>query len=99
MSRISPLQSGLTLGILVGGAHLGWVVLVATGVANWTMRFVFRLHFIRPPFEIDGFDPSIAAFLIGLTALSGFALGWLFAAIWNGLATLRATTAFRQASR
>jgi len=95
MSRISPLQTGLTLGLLIGGAHLGWVALVATGAATWVMSFVFRLHFIRPPFEIDGFDPSVAAFLVGLTALSGFVLGWLFATIWNGLANLRATAPFR----
>ena len=95
MSRSHALGAGLTLGLLVGGAHLAWVVLVATGAAHWVMNFVFRLHFIRPPFEIDGFDPIVAALLIGLTSLSGFVLGWLFAAIWNGLANLRATAPFR----
>ncbi len=95
MSRIDPIGTGLTIGILVGGAHLGWVALVATGAAPWVMNLVFRLHFIRPPFEIDGFDPSVAAFLVGLTAASGFTLGWLFAAIWNGIADLRASAPFR----
>jgi hypothetical protein len=95
MQRINALQCGLTLGLLIGGAHLGWVALVATGAAPWVLDFIFRLHFIRPPFEIDGFDPSVAAVLVGLTALSGFVLGWLFAAIWNGLANLRATAPFR----
>ena len=95
MSRINAVQCGLTLGLLIGAAHLAWAALVATGAASWVMNFVFRLHFIRPPFEIDGFDPSVAAILIGLTTLSGFALGWLFAAIWNALANLRATAPFR----
>jgi hypothetical protein len=95
MSRIHPVQCGATLGLLVGAAHLGWVGLVATGAAPWVMNLVFQLHFIRPPFEIDGFDLRLAAILVGLTALGGFALGWLFATIWNGLAGLRATAPFR----
>jgi hypothetical protein len=95
MQRIDARQCGLTLGFLIGGAHLAWAALVATGAAAWVMSFIFRLHFIRPPFEIDGFDPTVAALLVGLTGLGGFVVGWLFAAIWNGLANLRATAPFR----
>ena len=96
MSRIDPFSLGLTLGILFGGVHAAWAALVASGVAAWFMSAVFRLHFIRPPFEIDGFDLSVAAFLILMTTFAGLALGWAFAAIWNGLATLRATAPFRR---
>ena len=96
MQRINAFQCALTLGLLIGGAHLAWALLVAIGAAPWVMSFIFRLHFIRPPFEIDGFDPSVAATLVALTTVGGFTLGWLFAAIWNGLANLRATAPFRQ---
>jgi len=97
MSRIDPIWAGLGLGLLLGGAHTGWAVLVATGAAPWVMDLVFRLHFISPPFAIDRFDPSLAILLVGLTALSGFALGWLFATIWNGLTSLRANLSRRPA--
>lgn len=96
MSRIDPFGAGLTLGLLIGGAHAVWAALVASGAATWVMSVVFRLHFIRPPFEIDGFDLGVAAFLVVMTALAGLALGWAFAAIWNGLANLRATAPFRR---
>jgi len=99
MTRIDSVWAGLTLGLLTGGAHIAWVALVATGAASWVMNLVFRLHFIRPPFEIDGFDPNVAAFLVALTTFGGFAGGWLFATIWNGLANLRATAPFRQVRR
>ena len=80
MSRIDPNGTGLTLGILAGGAHLGWVALVASGAASWVVSFVLRRHFIRLRFEIDGFDPSVAAFRVGLTTASGFALRSLLCA-------------------
>ena len=96
MSRIDPLGAGLSLGLLFGATHVAWAALVATGAAPWVMSVVFRLHFIRPPFEIDGFDASVAAFLVAMTTLAGLAMGWAFAAIWNGLATLRATAPFRR---
>ncbi len=99
MSRLDSLWTGLALGLFTGGAHLAWAALVATGAAPWVMNVVFRLHFIRPPFQIDGFDPIVAAWLVGLTALGGFAFGWLFAAVWNALADLRAGAPFRQAPR
>lgn len=99
MSRIHALGAGLALGLLVGGAHLAWVVLVASGAAPWLLDVLFRLHFIRPPFEVDGFDVSVAATLVALTTLGGFSFGWAFAAIWNVLANLRATAPFRRQAR
>jgi len=95
MSRIPSLYAGLVLGLLVGGAHLAWALLVATGLAQPLLDVAFRLHFIRPPFTLDGFDPSVAAMLVGLTFAGGFGVGWLFAVVWNTFATLRATAPFR----
>jgi hypothetical protein len=96
MSRIDPFGAGLTLGLLLGSIHAGWAALVASGVAPWVMNVVFRLHFIRPPFEIDGFDLAVAAFLVLMTTFAGLALGWAYAMVWNGLANLRATAPFRR---
>lgn len=73
MDRIDPLRLGPTLGLGLGlGAlHLAWALLVALGGASWAMDVVFRLHFIRPPFDLDGFDPVVAAYLVVLTTIGG----------------------------
>lgn len=83
MDRIDPLRLGLTLGLGVGAFHLAWALLVAAGGAGWVMDVVFRLHFIRPPFDLDGFDPVVAAYLVGLTTLGGFLVGCGLGAAWN----------------
>lgn len=95
MSRIDSVWAGFTVGLLAGVGHLAWVALVASGAAPWVMNVLFRLHFIRPPFEIDGFDPSVAAMLVCLSALGGFVAGWLLGVVWNALANLWATAPFR----
>ncbi len=74
---------GLVLGSLVGGLHLLWAVLVASGIAQPLMDFLFWLHFIRPVYVIEGFDPLRAAGLVFVTAIVGYAIGCAFALLWN----------------
>ncbi len=99
MSRIDSVWAGLALGLLAGGGYLACVDLVATGAARWVLEFLLPLHFIQPPFEINDFDPDNTAFQVCVTSLSGFALGWLLATIWNDFADRRATALFRKARR
>ena len=76
MPRIDALTAGVTLALLIGGSHLAWALLVASGAAPWLLDVIFRLHFIRPPFEVESFDMGLAAILVSLTTLSGVAFGW-----------------------
>lgn len=76
-------RAGLALALLLGAWHLLWVLLVASGVAQALMDFVFWLHFIRPVYVIEAFDPARAAGLVLLTAAIGYALGAAFALLWN----------------
>ncbi|MGL4286505.1 MAG: hypothetical protein ACRCVA_09195 [Phreatobacter sp.] len=78
-------STGLALGSLLGGAHLLWALLVASGFAQSVMDFIFWLHFIRPVWVIEGFNVGKAAGLIGLTGVIGYALGAAFAFLWNRL--------------
>jgi hypothetical protein len=73
------------LGSLLGGMHLVWALLVASGLAQPLMDFVFWLHFIRPVLVIEGFDPLHAAGLVLFTAAVGYSLGCAFALLWNHL--------------
>lgn len=74
---------GLIVGVLFGVCHLGWALLVAFGFAQRLMDWIFRLHFVQPPYLITPFDPGVAVMLIVVTTLTGYVTGWLFAAIWN----------------
>lgn len=82
-SAVGANHVGLVVGLLVGGWHLLWSALVATGAAQPLMDFVFWLHFIRPVYVIEKFEPLRAVGLVLLTATVGYAVGGAFALLWN----------------
>ena len=79
------------LGVVVGSAfgiwHFAWAILVASGVAQWLMDWVFKLHFIQPVYVVTPFKPVLAVTLIVVTSMLGYLSGWIAAAIWNWLHT------------
>ncbi|WP_109015919.1 hypothetical protein [Novimethylophilus kurashikiensis] len=78
-------KAGLVLAALLGGMHALWTLLVAFGWAQLVMDFIFRLHFIKPVFEILPFQLATALMLVALTCLIGYVLGVCFAWLWNQL--------------
>jgi hypothetical protein len=85
VSPIRPNAAGLVLAILLGGMHLLWAVLVAARLAQPLMDFIFRIHFIRPPYVVEEFGFGTALLLVGVTAAVGYVSGWCFAVVWNAL--------------
>lgn len=83
MANISKAKTGLVLGSLLGIFHLSWALLVASGFAQSFIDWIFRLHFIQPPYTITTFHVGTALGLIAVTFSIGYLLGWLFGAIWN----------------
>jgi hypothetical protein len=82
---ISKNKLGIVGGGFFGLWHLVWSLLVAVGVAQALINFVFRLHFIQPPYVIAPFRTDLAIALIAITAIIGYVMGWVLAAIWNWL--------------
>lgn len=78
-------STGLVLGFLLGGMHLLWALLVASGFAQPVMDLIFWLHFIRPVWVMEGFNMGRAAGLVALTGVTGYAMGALSALLWNRL--------------
>jgi hypothetical protein len=84
---ISKNKLGVVVGSLLGLWHLVWSILVASGIAQWLIDWVFRLHFIKPLYTITPFRLSLAIALIVITSALGYVIGWVLGAIWNWLHT------------
>jgi len=80
---ISKNKLGVVSGSLLGLSHLTWAILVATGLAQWLMDWIFRLHFIQPPYIVTAFNLSYAIGLIVVTSSLGYMIGWVGGALWN----------------
>lgn len=84
---ISKNKMGIVVGSLLGLWHLTWSLLVASGLAQSVIDWVFRLHFIKPLYTITPFRLPLAIALIVITSVLGYIIGWVLGAIWNWLHT------------
>ncbi len=83
MNTLNNNKTGLAMGGLLALAHLGWSLLVMFGWAGWWINFVLGLHFLNNPFVISPFSAVTALGLIVVTGIVGYAVGWVFATMWN----------------
>jgi len=83
MTKVSIPGTGLAFGVLAGGIHAVWATLVAVGWGQPLLDFIFRLHFIDPPYHLTAFDLGTAAMLVGLTFAIGAVGGMALALAWN----------------
>lgn len=79
----NPFTVGLYTGLLFSFCHLIWVILVALGLAQGWMNFIFSLHFLNNPFQVGVFNVVTAVVLIIVTFVVGYGFGWVAAWIWN----------------
>lgn len=80
---VSPIRAGVVFGLFLAFFHAAWASLVAAGLAQKFMDFVFWAHFIAPPYQIQPFELMRAAILVGLTFLAGLTLGAVGGVFWN----------------
>jgi ribose/xylose/arabinose/galactoside ABC-type transport system permease subunit len=76
---------GLLFGSFLGLCHFVWAWLVLSGMAQTLTDWIFRLHFIQPPYTILPFNLGSAVSLILVTSVTGYLSGWVLGAIWNWL--------------
>lgn len=74
---------GLVVGALIGGWHLVWAILVATGLAQALYDFILWAHMIHLNLVIGPFDMGAVVVLIIMTALMGYVVGVVAAWVWN----------------
>jgi hypothetical protein len=83
MTDINPNKAGLAVGALFGAWHLTWSLLVAFGLAQSLIDFLFWIHFIKPVYVIEPFEIGRAALLVAVTVAIGYVIGLVFAILWN----------------
>lgn len=83
MDRINPRRAGFIGAILLCGWHAFWSVLVASGVGQQLLDFLFSIQFMRPAFVLESFSWARATSLLLVTTTIGYFVGWTFAIVWN----------------
>ena len=77
---MSSHKLGLAFGSALALFHTAWALLVASGSAQKVIDFIFWLHFINPPYQLDTFSIGRALGLILFTFVVGYIggqiLGW-----------------------
>lgn len=81
--KISKNKTGLTFGFLISFMHLMWSVLVALGIAQVWLNFIFDMHMLSNPIIVTPFNLIKAIILILITFVVGYIFGWLMAFFWN----------------
>jgi len=85
MSHLNPTKAALAVGLFFSFVHLVWSLLVAFGLAQAVLDFIFWVHMIRAVYLVDTFNLVASLALVILTFFVGALIGFVFAKIWNWL--------------
>lgn len=83
MNTLNKNKTGLTVGLFYLLCHAGWLLMVAVGIAKPLLDWVLSLHFFTLTYSIDPFRVMPAFLLLVVAFVSGYSMGWVFAALWN----------------
>jgi len=83
MAAINKNKAGLALGFFLSFVHLVWGILVALGIAQAFMDFIFKIHMISLSMTVGPFSLSKTIVLVVVTFIVGYVFGWLVAFFWN----------------
>jgi len=74
---------GVVWGCFLATLHLAWALLVLVGLAQPLINFIFWLHMLSVPVQVQPFELGIAALLVGVTWCVGFGFGVIFSVFWK----------------
>lgn len=70
-------------GFCLASLHFCWALLVALGLAQPLMDFIFKLHMLNSPFQVQIFNWGLALSLIAVTFVIGAFYSFIFYFIKN----------------
>ena len=85
MGKMNKNQLGLKVGIFFAFLHAVWAIFVVampTILQNF-LNWIFKIHFLNPIWIITKFNLIDAIWLIIVTFIVGYIIGWVFAYIHN----------------
>ena len=74
---------GLVFAIILGGWHLVWSILVATGLGQALYDVILWAHMIHLAVTIGPFDLAASITLIVVTTIVGYIIGYVASWVWN----------------
>ena len=81
------IRTSIIGGLCLASLHFCWALLVMLGWAQPLMDFIFRLHMLNSPFQVQSFDAMLALGLVVITFLIGCFYGLIFYFVRNRLVT------------
>jgi hypothetical protein len=81
MNQSAALKSMVLGAALLSSLHFAWLVLVYMGIAQMVMDFIFKIHMLNSPLQVQPFEWSHAFLLIAITFSVGALYGWLYSVI------------------
>lgn len=79
----NPHRLGLAIGGFLGLFHFFWSLLIAGGLAQPLLDFVFELHRIDPPYTVMPFSFSMMIGLVVVTFVFGYIAGVIMGWLWE----------------
>lgn len=85
MDKINANKLGLIVGFFLALVHLVWALTVAITPISLQkfLDWIFKLHFLEPILKLTAFNIMNAIWLVILTFVIGYILGWVLALIHN----------------
>jgi len=77
MKRLNPNSMGLIGGVILGGLHLVWSMMVALGLAQLYLDWILGLHSINNPFIVMEFSIDRTIYLVVFTFIVGYVIGYV----------------------
>ena len=73
----------VAVGLFFASLHLIWALMVALGLGQAHLNWIFPMHFIDNLYTVMEFNLTTALFLVVVVFVSGYLVTWFFLLFWK----------------